>query len=81
MGNLLIPGRGGGGEGKNYANYLKMEHCIQDNKQLMRAMRGNKTLKAVQRSSSSSYGQEFGNHFNRESDIPLATPMPALQKM
>ena len=45
-----------GGEGKNYANDLKMEHCIQDNKQSMRAMRGNKTLKAVQRASSSSYG-------------------------
>ena len=60
-----------GGEGKNYANDLKMEHCIQDNKQSMRAMRGNKTLKAVQRSSSSSYGQkEFCVHFNRECDIP-----------
>ena len=60
-----------GGEGKNYANDLKMEHCIQDNKQSMRAMRGNKTLKAVQRSSSSSYGQkEFCVHFDRECDIP-----------
>ena len=49
---------GGGGEGKNSANDLKMEHCIQDNKQSMRAMRGNKTLEAVQRSSSSSYGQK-----------------------
>ena len=34
-----------GGEGNNYANDLKMEHCIQG------AMQGNKTLKAVQRSS------------------------------
>ena len=60
-----------GGEGKNYANDLKMEHCIQENKQSMRAMRGNKTLKAVQRSSSSSYGQkEFCVHFDRECDIP-----------
>ena len=47
-----------GGEGENYANDLKMEHCIPDNKQSMRAMRGNKTLKAVQRSSSSSYLQK-----------------------
>ena len=59
-----------GGEGKNYANDLKMEHCIQDNKQSMRAMQGNKTLKAVQRSSSSSYAQkEFCIHFDKECDI------------
>lgn len=59
-----------GGEGKNYANDLKMEHCIQDNKQSMRAMRGNKTLKAVQRASSSSYGQkEFCVHFDKECHI------------
>jgi len=60
-----------GGEGKNYVNDLKMEHCIQDNKQSMRAMRGNKTLKAVQRASSSSYGQkEFCIHFDKECHIP-----------
>ena len=60
-----------GGEGKNCANDLKMEHCIQDNKQLMRGMRGNKTLKAVQRASSSSYGQkEFSIHFDKECHIP-----------
>ena len=60
-----------GGEGNNnYANDLKMEHCIQDNKQSMRAMQGNKTLKAVQRSSSSSYAQkEFCIHFDKECDI------------
>ena len=60
-----------GQEGSNYANDLKMEHCIQDNKQSMKAMRGNKSLKAVQRSSSSSHGQkEFCIQFDKESNIP-----------
>ena len=57
-------------ERENYATDLKKEHCIQDNKQSMRGMRGNKTLQAVQRSPSS-YGQkEFCVHFDRDCDIP-----------
>ena len=48
-----------------------MEHYIQGNKQYMTAMRGNKTHKVVQRSSSSSCGQkEFRVHLDRECDIP-----------
>lgn len=59
-----------GGEGNNYANDLKMEHCIQDNKVSMRGMRANKTLKAVQRCSGSSYGQkEFCVQFDTQSNI------------
>ena len=60
-----------GGEGNNYANDLKMEHCIQDNKLSMRGMRANKTLKAVQRCSGSSYGQkQFSIQFDEQSNIP-----------
>lgn len=60
-----------GGAGNNYANDLKMEHCIQDNKVSLRGMRGNKTLKAVERSSGSAYGQkEFCNQFDAQCKIP-----------
>ena len=55
-----------GGEGRNYVNDLKWSIVSKIIKQSMRAMRGNKTLKAVQRTSSSSYGQkEFCIHFDR----------------
>lgn len=61
-----------GGDRNNYANDLKMEHSIQDHKVCLRGMRGNKTLKAVQRCSSSSYGQkEFCIQFDAQSKIPL----------
>ena len=60
-----------GGEGNNYANDLKMEHCIQDNKVLMRGMRANKTLKAVQRCSGSSYAQmQLCIQFDEQSKLP-----------
>ncbi len=60
-----------GGEGNNYANDLKMEHCIQDNKVSIRGMRANKTLKAVQRCSGSSYGQkQFCIQFDGQCNIP-----------
>ena len=60
-----------GGEGNNYANDLKMEHCIQDNKVSIRGMRANKTLNAVQRCSGSSYGQkEFCIQFDGQCNIP-----------
>lgn len=60
-----------GGEGNNYANDLKMEHCIQDNKVSIRGMRANKTLKAVQRCSGSSYGQkEFCIQYDGQCNIP-----------
>ena len=60
-----------GGEGNNYANDLKMEHCIQDNKVSMRGMRVNKTLKAVQRCSGPSYAQkQFCIQFDEQSKLP-----------
>ena len=60
-----------GGEGNNYANDLKMEHCIQDNKVSIRGMRAKKTLKAVQRCSASSYGQkQFCVQFDGQCHIP-----------
>ena len=45
-----------GGEGSNYANDLKMEHLVGDNKVSLRGLCGNKTLKAVQRCSAAAYG-------------------------
>lgn len=44
-----------GGNGRIYANDLKMEYEVQNNKGALKSMYGNKTLKAVQRSTSSSY--------------------------
>ena len=45
-----------GGEGSNYANDLKMEHLVGDNKVSLRGLCGNKLLKAVQRCSTAAYG-------------------------
>jgi hypothetical protein len=45
-----------GGAGNNYANDLKMEHIVRNNKDILKGLCANKTLKAVQRSSSAAYG-------------------------
>ena len=45
-----------GGEGSNYANDLKMEHLVGDNKVFLRGLCGIKTLKAVQRCCAAAYG-------------------------
>ena len=60
-----------GGDGKNYANDLKMEHLICDNKVVLRDLRANKTLTAVQRYSKAAYGvKEFCHQYDSESNIP-----------
>ena len=45
-----------GGAGKNYANDLKMEHLIHENKVFLKDLGVNKTLKAEERCSKASYG-------------------------
>ena len=45
----------GGNGNNNYANDLKMEHEVRNDKAVLKGMCGNKTLKAVQRSTSCSY--------------------------
>ena len=59
-----------GGAGNNYANDLKMEHIIKNNKVILKGLCANKTLKAVQRSSSAAYGvHQIVNNFDEQSDI------------
>ena len=45
-----------GGAGNNYANDLRMEMMVKDDKGILKGMCGNKTLKAVDRSTSSADG-------------------------
>lgn len=60
-----------GGEGKNYANDLKQEHLVKGNKVSLHDLRGNKTLKAVTRSTQCSYSQQvFGENFDNQSNVP-----------
>ena len=66
---LLIP-RGGGGEGNNYANDLKQEHIVKGHKVMLHHLRGNKTLKAVTRLTSTSYSQQvIADRIDKESHI------------
>ena len=44
-----------GGKGNNYANDLKMEHIVRNDKGILKGMCRNKALKAVQRSTSPSF--------------------------
>lgn len=59
-----------GGEGNNYSNDLKQEHIVKDHKVTLHDLRGNKTLKAVTRSTSTSYSQQvIGDRIDEESNI------------
>ena len=59
-----------GGEGNNYANDLKQEHIVKDHKVTLHDLRGNKTLKAVTRSTSTSYSQQvIADRIDKESNI------------
>lgn len=59
-----------GGAGNNYANDLKMEHIVKNNKVVLKGLCANKTLKAVQRSSSAAYGvHQIVDNFDKQSDI------------
>ena len=59
-----------GGHGNNYANDLKMENEVRNNKGVLKGMCGNKTLQAVQRATSSGYMlNEISMQYDRESNI------------
>ena len=70
-----------GGAGNNYANNLKMEHIVRNNKDILKGLCANKTLKAVQRSSSAAYGvHQIVNNFDRQSDIHMQTSRQMKEK-
>ena len=59
-----------GGDGKNYANDLKQEHLVKGNKVSLHDLCGNKTLKAVTRSTQASYSQQVvGENFDDQSKV------------
>lgn len=59
-----------GGKGNNYANDLKQEHIVKDHKVTLHELRGIKTLKAVTRSTSTSYSQQvIAYRIDKESNI------------
>lgn len=60
-----------GGLGKNYANDLKMEHEVKDDKGVLKGLCGNRTLQAVQRCTSAGYLlNEAAKQYDRECNIP-----------
>ena len=60
-----------GDPGNNYANDLRMEMMVKDDKGILKGVCGNKTLKAVDRSTSSAYGLKKIVHVvDRESGVP-----------
>lgn len=60
-----------GGVGKNCANDLQMEMLVKNHKVMLRGMCGNKTLKAVERSTKASHGlKNIVEAFDNASDIP-----------
>ena len=67
-----------GGAGNNCANDLRMEMLVKTNKNILQGMCGNKTLKAVQRSTSAAHGLEkivktFDEQCNVHADSTLHT--------
>lgn len=59
-----------GGNGNNYANDLKMEHEVKNDKGVLKGLCANKTLKAVQRCTSAGYLlNETCKQYDRESNI------------
>ena len=60
-----------GGQGKNNENDLQMEMLIKNHKVMLRGMCGNKTLKAVERSTRASHGlKNIVDTFDKESNVP-----------
>lgn len=60
-----------GGPGNNYANDLRMEMMVKDDKGMLKGMCGNKTLKAIDRSTSAAYGlKKIINVIDKESGVP-----------
>ena len=59
-----------GGKGNNYANDLKMENLVKNNKVILKGMCGNKTIKAVERSTSAAYGlKKIIDVFDKKSGV------------
>ena len=59
-----------GGKGKNYANDLKQEHLVKCNKVILRGLCGNKTLKAVTKSTQSAYNvKKITVNFDNQTNI------------
>ena len=59
-----------GGAGNNYANDLKMEHIVRNNKDVLKGLCANKTLKAVERSTAAAYGvHQNVDHFDKQSAV------------
>ena len=70
MAHRVIHGQFINHKGGDYANYLKMEHIIKNNKVILKGLCANKTLKTVQRSWSAAYGvHQIVNNFDEQSDI------------
>ena len=60
-----------GGIGNNYANDLKMEHEVKNDKGVIKGLCGNKTLQVVQRCTSAGYLlNEAAKQYDRECNIP-----------
>ena len=60
-----------GGLGNNYANDLKMEHKVKNDKGVLKGLCGNKTPQAVQRCTSAGYLlNEAAKQYDRECNIP-----------
>ena len=68
-----------GGKGNNVANDLKMEHLIKYNKVILHDLCGNKTLKAIQRSSRATHGLQ--SVIATSPQIRLNTPINPNLKM
>ena len=63
-----------GGPGNNYSNDLKMETLVKDHKVILKGLCGNKTLKAVQRSTNAVYGlKRVVETIDKESDVTAAS--------
>ncbi|CAB4010743.1 Hypothetical predicted protein [Paramuricea clavata] len=74
MAHRIIHGQfinGKGGSGNNYSNDLKMETLVKDRKVILKGLCGNKTLKAVQRSTNAVYGlKNVVEVVDKESKVP-----------
>lgn len=72
-----------GGKGKNVANDLKIEHLIKYNKVVLHDLCGNKTLKAIQRSTKATHGlQTIIKRFDDQCNIkPESTAHTHMSKM
>lgn len=60
-----------GGAGNNYANDLKMENLVKNHKVILKGLCGNKTLKAVSRTTSATHGlTDIIHKVDKETNVP-----------